>query len=138
MFIPKRRRSFLLLSILNSLLLFTFTFFFFRYFVPMYLSVCFRSLFNIFFIFFFLLFNRCLFPIYLLSYLLFIRQGQQIFLYPTASGPPLGPTQPPIQWVPRALSPRVKRQGHEADHSTPFNAQVMNGLAIPPLHHTPS
>jgi hypothetical protein len=26
------------------------------------------------------------------------------FLYFTASRPALGPTQPPIQWVPRALS----------------------------------
>jgi hypothetical protein len=26
------------------------------------------------------------------------------------------PTQPPIQWVPEALSPEVKRPGREADH----------------------
>jgi hypothetical protein len=31
--------------------------------------------------------------------------------------PALGPTQPPIQWVPGALSPGVKRPGREADHS---------------------
>jgi hypothetical protein len=38
----------------------------------------------------------------------------------------LGPTQPPIQWVPEALSLRVKRPGHEANHSPPFNAEVKN------------
>jgi hypothetical protein len=36
------------------------------------------------------------------------RQGQNICLYPTASRPTLGPTQPPIQWVPGALSHGVK------------------------------
>jgi hypothetical protein len=40
------------------------------------------------------------------------------------SSPPLGPTQPPIQWVPGALSPRVKRPGREADHSSPSSAEV--------------
>jgi hypothetical protein len=33
--------------------------------------------------------------------------------------PALGPTQPPIQWV-----PGVKRQGREADHSPPVIAGV--------------
>jgi hypothetical protein len=33
-------------------------------------------------------------------------------------------TQPPIQWVPRALSPGVKRSGREADHSPPTSAEV--------------
>jgi hypothetical protein len=35
-----------------------------------------------------------------------------------------GPTQPPIQWVPGAFSPGVKRQEREADHSPPTNAEV--------------
>jgi hypothetical protein len=35
----------------------------------------------------------------------------------SASRPVLGPTQPPIQWVPRVLSPGIKRQGREADYS---------------------
>jgi hypothetical protein len=34
------------------------------------------------------------------------------------------PTQPPIEWVPGTLSPGVKRQGREADHSTPASAEV--------------
>jgi hypothetical protein len=38
-------------------------------------------------------------------------------LFSTSSRSVLGPTQPPIQWVPRALSPEVKRPGREADHS---------------------
>jgi hypothetical protein len=40
-----------------------------------------------------------------------------------------GPTQPPIQWVPGALSLEVKRQGHEADHSPPFSAEVKNACS---------
>jgi hypothetical protein len=44
-----------------------------------------------------------------------------------------GPPSPPIKWVPGALSPGVKQQGHEADHSPPSNAEVKNGGAIPPL-----
>jgi hypothetical protein len=33
-------------------------------------------------------------------------------------------TQPPIQWVPGALSPGVKRPGREVDHSPPASAEV--------------
>jgi hypothetical protein len=36
------------------------------------------------------------------------RQGQEIFLYSTMFRPALGPTQPPIQWLPGFLSPGVK------------------------------
>jgi hypothetical protein len=36
------------------------------------------------------------------------RQGQRVFLLAPASRPALGPTQPPIQWVPGVLSPGVK------------------------------
>jgi hypothetical protein len=48
----------------------------------------------------------------------------------------LGPTQPPIQWVPGALSLGVKRQGREADHSPPFSAEVNNArsyISTPPI-----
>jgi hypothetical protein len=41
------------------------------------------------------------------------------FLISTSSRPVLGPTEPPIQWV-----PRVMRPGREADHSPPTSAEV--------------
>jgi hypothetical protein len=40
--------------------------------------------------------------------------------------------------VPEALSPGVKRQGREADHSPPSRAEVKNGGAVPPLSHMSS
>jgi hypothetical protein len=55
------------------------------------------------------------------------RQGQWwIYLFSTASKPALGLTQLPIQWVPEALSPGVKRPGREANHSPPSNGEVKN------------
>jgi len=36
----------------------------------------------------------------------------------------MGPTQPPILWVPRAVSLGVKWPGTEADHSPPSSAEV--------------
>jgi hypothetical protein len=36
----------------------------------------------------------------------------------------VGPTQPPIQWVPGTLSLGVKRSGRKADHSPPSSAEV--------------
>jgi hypothetical protein len=59
-----------------------------------------------------------------------------ILLFSTASRPTLGDTQPSIQWVPGALSPRGKRQEREADHSS--SAEVKRGGAIPPLPHISS
>jgi hypothetical protein len=44
-------------------------------------------------------------------------RGLGNFLFATASRPALGPTQPPIQWVPGILSLRVKRPGREAHYS---------------------
>jgi hypothetical protein len=49
-----------------------------------------------------------------------------VFLCSTSSRPVLGPTQPPIQLVPGALSPRVKRPVREADHSPPTSAELKN------------
>jgi hypothetical protein len=37
-----------------------------------------------------------------------------------------------------AISPGVKRQGREGDHSFPYTAEIKNGGAIPPLPHTSS
>jgi hypothetical protein len=42
------------------------------------------------------------------------------------SAPALGLTQPPIQWVPGALSLGVERLGREADHSPQSRAEVKN------------
>jgi hypothetical protein len=60
----------------------------------------------------------------------------KIFLFPIASRPALGPTQPPMQWVQGALSPGVKLARREADHSPPANAEVKNGGTISPLPFT--
>jgi hypothetical protein len=46
------------------------------------------------------------------------------FLLSLSSRPALGPVQPPVQWVPGALSPRVKRQVREADHSPQASDEV--------------
>jgi hypothetical protein len=64
------------------------------------------------------------------------RQDLGIFLFTTASRPALGPTQPPIQWVPGALSLWVRRPGREADQSPPPSAEVKNGwsyTSTPPI-----
>jgi hypothetical protein len=64
------------------------------------------------------------------------RRGLRIFLFTIASRTALGPTQPPIQWVPGALSPRLKRPVCEADHSSPPSAEVKNTWnynSIPPI-----
>jgi hypothetical protein len=37
------------------------------------------------------------------------QQGQRIFPLASVSRPTLRPTQPPVQWVPRVVSPGVKR-----------------------------
>jgi hypothetical protein len=50
--------------------------------------------------------------------------GVKNFLFSKLSRLALGSIQPPIQWVLGALSPGVKRQGREADHSPPTSAKV--------------
>jgi hypothetical protein len=62
----------------------------------------------------------------------------KIFLFSTGFGPAVGPTQPLIEWLPGDLSPGIKQQGREADHSYPSSAEVKNGGAIPPLLHRSS
>jgi hypothetical protein len=51
-------------------------------------------------------------------------RGLRIFLLTTPSRTSLGPTQPPIQWVPEALFLGIKWPGLEADHSPPSSAEV--------------
>jgi hypothetical protein len=55
------------------------------------------------------------------------------FLFSISSRPALGPTQPPIQWV-----PGVKRPGLDADQSPPVNAKVKKKCgSIHPLPNMP-
>jgi hypothetical protein len=49
-----------------------------------------------------------------------------IFLLPSVSRPALGPTQPPVQWVPGVLSRDKERLGCDADHSLPSSAEIVN------------
>jgi len=50
-----------------------------------------------------------------------VRFGSPNLEIATGSRPVLGPTQPPIQWV-----PEVKWPGRETDHSLPSSAEVKN------------
>jgi hypothetical protein len=56
------------------------------------------------------------------------RQGQDISLFSVESRLDLGPTQPPMQWIPGAVSLGVTRKGREADRSP-----LMPGLRIAKL-----
>jgi hypothetical protein len=64
------------------------------------------------------------------------RQGLGILVFTTMSRQALGPTQPPIQWAPGALSPGVKRPGRQADCSLPSSAEANNAwryTSTPPI-----
>jgi hypothetical protein len=52
-----------------------------------------------------------------------VSVGSRIFSSPRRPDGLWG-RQPPIQWVPGALSPGVKRPWLEADHSPPVSAEV--------------
>jgi hypothetical protein len=58
------------------------------------------------------------------------HQGLGVFLFTTVSKPTLGPTQPPLKWVPGAFSLGVKR---EADHSPSSTDWSRMRGAIPSL-----
>jgi hypothetical protein len=80
--------------------------------------------------------TSCLSPLYTLDRRLGGPQKQsgqlgEEKIFSTSSRPALGSTQPPIQWVPGALFPGVKRPGREADHSRRCGS-------INPLPHMPS
>jgi len=48
------------------------------------------------------------------------------FLFATTSRQALGPTQHPIQEVPRTPIPGINHPRHEVDHSPPSSAKVKN------------
>jgi hypothetical protein len=64
------------------------------------------------------------------STLKWLPAGAGNFLFTTVSRIALEPTQPPIQWLPGALSLRVKRPGCEADHSPPSRAEVKGWVEL--------
>jgi hypothetical protein len=53
-------------------------------------------------------------------------KGRDSFLSSTAYRPAVWPTQPTIQWVPRALSQEIKRPEREAYDSLSSSAEVEN------------
>jgi hypothetical protein len=59
-----------------------------------------------------------------------------IFLFAIAFRMALGSTRPPVQWVPGALSPGVKRLVRKADNSTPSGAGVKNAWNYTAIPHT--
>jgi hypothetical protein len=64
------------------------------------------------------------------------QRGLGIFLFTAASSMALEPTQPPVQWVPGALSLGAKRPGREAYHLPLSSAEVKNAWiypSIPPI-----
>jgi hypothetical protein len=64
---------------------------------------------------------------------------QEIFLFPIAFRPDLGPTQASSSMSKVRSFPRgAKRSRREASHSFPPIAEVKNSGAIPPLLHIPS
>jgi hypothetical protein len=60
------------------------------------------------------------------------KLGAGILEFATASRQDLGATQPPIEWVPGALSLGVKRLGREVNHSHLVPRSRMHGT-IPPF-----
>jgi hypothetical protein len=60
------------------------------------------------------------------------------FLFRTASRAALWPTHPPMQWVRIALSPGIKREGNEADHSPSGSAEIKKTSIYTSTLHTSS
>jgi hypothetical protein len=61
------------------------------------------------------------------------RGNNVIFSFATVPTPALSPTLPPIQWVPGALTPMVKRPGRETDIHIHVVPMLRMRGTIPPL-----
>jgi hypothetical protein len=66
------------------------------------------------------------------------RGGVKNFLFSTLPRPALGSTQPPIQWVPDALSPGESGQGVKLTTHLQLVPRSRKCGSIHPLPHTPS
>jgi hypothetical protein len=64
-------------------------------------------------------------------------QGQAILFFFTTSRSALELVQPPIQWVPEAVSLGGKASEREADHSSASSVEVKNDEAILPVTISP-
>jgi hypothetical protein len=71
--------------------------------------------------------------VHVISYIILAGQGIPSWLlwnsnfdYSVHIAPVMGTTQPPIKWVPGALSPQVKRPRRVAGRSPPTSAEVKN------------
>jgi hypothetical protein len=53
------------------------------------------------------------------------QQGQEIFLFSTASRPAMGSIKPPIHLYWCKFPPGVKQPAHETDHSPASSAEIM-------------
>jgi hypothetical protein len=65
-----------------------------------------------------------------------ILAKSKVFLFSIKSRLASLRTQPPMQRVPRIVSPGLKRSGFEAGNSPPFNSEDKNCGAIPSLSRT--
>jgi hypothetical protein len=54
------------------------------------------------------------------------EEAERIFPLASVSIPALGPTQPPVQWVPGSFPGDKARPGRDADYSPPSSAEVVN------------
>jgi hypothetical protein len=64
-----------------------------------------------------------------------LKGAKDSFLFFIASRPTLRPIYLHIQGAPGNVSPGVKLQNRETDHSPPSRAELKNVEAIPPLPH---